>query len=135
MYSFNKVILLGRLTRNPELRISSKGISICNFGIAISRKYRLQDKTEREEVSFIDINCFGKQAEIISKFFHKGNPILLEGYLKLEQWESQNGDKRSKLVVILETFQFIEKLSNIEKKEDIDDNMLSSDNNEENVPF
>lgn len=106
MSNFNKVLLMGRLTRDPELRISSGGLSICKFSIAVGRKFKGQDGEMKEETAFIDVDAFGKQADVISKYFTKGKPIFVEGRLKLDQWESE-GQKRSKLGVVLEGFQFI----------------------------
>lgn len=107
MASYNKVILLGRLTRDPELRVTPNSNSICKFAIAVSHKFKGADGILKEETSFIDIDAFGRQAEIVSKFFSKGKPIFLEGRLRFDQWESQTGEKRSKLTVVLERFEFI----------------------------
>lgn len=107
MSSFNKVLLLGRLTRDPELRVTPNGINICKFSIAVSRKFKASDGSMKEETTFVDIDTFGKQAEVIAKFFSKGKPIFIEGRLKLDQWDSPTGEKRSKLGVVLENFQFI----------------------------
>ena len=107
MSSFNKVILLGRLTRDPELRVTPNGNHICKFSVATSRKFKGSDGVLKEETTFVDIDTFGKQAEVISKYFSKGKPILVEGRLRLDQWESKTGEKRSKLNVVLENFQFI----------------------------
>lgn len=106
MASFNKVILMGNLTRDPELRVTPNGNSICKLGLATSRVYSTRDGERREETTFVDIDAFGKQAEVISKYMRKGRPIMIEGRLKLDQWES-DGQKRSKLGVILENFQFL----------------------------
>jgi single-strand DNA-binding protein len=103
MASFNKVILIGNLTRDPELRVSTSGLSICKFSIAVSRKYK-----DKEETTFVEIDAFGTTADNISKYFTKGKPILVEGRLKLDQWDDkESGKKRSKLGVVLESFQFI----------------------------
>ncbi len=106
MASFNKVILMGNLTRDPELRVTAGGHSICKLGLATSRVYTTKDGERREETTFVDIDAFGKQAEVISKYMRKGRPIMVEGRLKLDQWES-DGQKRSKLSVVLENFQFL----------------------------
>lgn len=107
MASFNKVILLGNLTRDPEVRTTTSGTSICKFGLATSRISRNSDGESREEVVFVDVDAFGKQAELIGRYFTKGRPIFIEGRLRLDQWESQTGEKRSKICVVLESFQFI----------------------------
>lgn len=106
MASFNKVILIGNLTRDPELRVTANGNSICKFGLAVNRVYQTRDGERREETTFIDIDAFGKQAEVISKYMRKGRPLMVEGRLKLDQWES-DGQKRSRLGVVLENFQFL----------------------------
>lgn len=106
MTSFNKVILIGNLTRDPELRVTANGSSICKLGLAVNRVYQTRDGERREETTFIDIDAFGKQAEVISKYMRKGRPLLVEGRLKLDQWES-DGQKRSRLGVVLEGFQFL----------------------------
>ena len=108
MASFNKVILMGNLTRDPELRYTPSGTAIAAFGIATNRRWKDQDGNQKEEVTFIDITAFGKQAEVIGQYFQKGKGIHMEGRLKFDQWDDKNtGQKRSKLGVVLERFEFI----------------------------
>ncbi len=108
MANFNKVILIGNLTRDPDLRVTPSGTSICRFGLAVNRTYTTQDGEKREETTFVDIDSFGKPAEIISKYMAKGRSILVEGRLKLDQWEDKNtGEKRSRMGVVCENFQFL----------------------------
>lgn len=107
MASFNKVILLGNLTRDPETRVTANGNTICKLGMAVSRVYSTRDGERREETTFVDIDAFGKQAEVITKYMRKGRPLMVEGRLKLDQWETSDGQKRSKLGVVLENFQFV----------------------------
>lgn len=109
MPSFNKVILLGNLTRDPETRTTASGHTICKLGMAVSRKYITTSGEQREETTFVDIDAFGKQAEVIQKYLRKGKPLMVEGRLKLDQWEASDGQKRSKLSVALENFQFVGK--------------------------
>lgn len=100
---------MGNLVRDPELRVTPSGLSICRFTIACSRTIR-SEKVEngvREETAFVDVECFGKQAETVSKFFSKGKPIFVEGHLRLNEWQTQAGEKRSKLLVTLENFVFV----------------------------
>ena len=104
---FNKVILMGNLTRDPELRVTQSGFTICKFSVAVSRTFTSQEGNVREETSFIDIDSFGRQAEVIAKFFVKGKPILVEGRLKQEQWETAAAEKRTRLLVVLERFEFV----------------------------
>ncbi len=107
MASFNKVILLGNLTRDPETRVTANGNTICKMGMAVSRVYSTRDGERREETTFVDIDAFGRQAEVITKYMRKGRPLMVEGRLRLDQWETNDGQKRSKLNVVLENFQFV----------------------------
>jgi single-strand DNA-binding protein len=110
MTGFNKVILAGNLTRDPELRYTPSGTAIAKFGLAVNRKWRdAQSNEMREEVTFVDIDAFGKQAETIGQYLKKGRPILIEGRLKLDQWEDkQTQQKKSRLGVVLESFTFLD---------------------------
>jgi single-strand DNA-binding protein len=108
MASFNKVILAGNLTRDPELRYTPKGTAIAKLSLAMNRKWTGEDGQTREEVTYVDIDAFGKQAEVISQYLRKGGGLLAEGRLKLDQWDDkQTGQKRSRLGVVLESFTFI----------------------------
>jgi single-strand DNA-binding protein len=107
MASFNKVILMGNLTRDPELRVTPKGTAVCQIGVAVNQSYKDKDGNAREETTFVDVDVFGRQAEVIAKYLTKGRPILVEGRLKLDSWETKEGEKRSKLKVVLENFQFV----------------------------
>ena len=109
MANFNKVILAGNMTRDPELRYTPKGTAIAKFGLAINRNWTGEDGQKREEVTFVDVDAFGKQAEVIGQYLRKGRPVLVEGRLKLDQWDDkQTGQKRSRLGVILESFSFLD---------------------------
>jgi single-strand DNA-binding protein len=108
MASFNKVILLGNLTRDPELRYTPKGQAVAKIGLAVNRSYKLESGETKEEVTFIDIDAWGKQAELIGQYLRKGHPLFLEGRLRLDQWDDKNtGQKVSKLKDTRESFQFI----------------------------
>ena len=109
MPSFNKVILAGNLTRDPELRYTPKGTAIAKIGLAINRTWKSESGENKEEVTFVDVDAFGRTAEVIGQYLKKGRPILMEGRLRLDQWDDkQTGQKRSKLGVVLESFQFID---------------------------
>lgn len=109
MANFNKVILAGNMTRDPELRYTPKGTAIAKFGLAINRNWTSEDGQKREEVTFVDVDAFGKQAEVIGQYLRKGRPVLVEGRLKLDQWDDkQTGQKRSRLGVVLESFSFLD---------------------------
>jgi single-strand DNA-binding protein len=106
--SYNKVLLMGNLTRDPELRhLPNSNTAVCKFGLAINRRYRTADGEQREEVTFVDCDCFGKTAEMISQYMKKGRPLFVEGHLRLDQWE-KDGVKQSKLKVVVDNFQFID---------------------------
>ena len=108
MSSFNKVILMGNFTRDPELRQTQSGTSVCRFSIAVNRSYNSQDGSTRDETCFVEVDSFGRTAENIAKFFSKGRPILIEGRLRQDSWEDkQTGQKRTKLLVVLERFEFV----------------------------
>lgn len=98
---------MGNLTRDPEMRVTANGHTICKMGLAVSRSYTTREGERREEATFVDVDAFGKQAEVLAKYMRKGRPIMVEGRLKLDQWESNEGQKRSKLGVVLESFQFM----------------------------
>lgn len=107
--NFNKVILAGNLTRDPELRYTPSGKAIAKFGMAINRNWTSETGEKKEEVTFVDIDSFGRQAEVISQYLKKGRGILVEGRLKLDQWDDkQTGQKRSRLGVVLESFSFLD---------------------------
>jgi single-strand DNA-binding protein len=109
MASFNKVILAGNLTRDPELRYTPKGTAVARLGLACNRKWKSETGEMKEEVTFVDIDAFGKQAETIGQYLKKGRPILIEGRLRYETWDDkQSGQKKSKLGVVLESFQFLD---------------------------
>ena len=108
MASFNKVILLGNLTRDPEVRYTPKGSAVCDLGIAINRQYTLDSGEKREEVTYVDVVLWSRLAEIAGEYLKKGRPIFIEGRLQLDTWDDkQSGQKRSKLRVIGETMQLL----------------------------
>ncbi|HWA28689.1 MAG TPA: single-stranded DNA-binding protein [Lacunisphaera sp.] len=108
MANLNKVMLIGNLTRDPELRVTPKGTAICTFSIAVNRKFKDDSGGEREEVTYVDIEAWGKSGENISKYCTKGRPLFVEGRLRLDQWEDKNTkEKRSRMKVVLENFQFL----------------------------
>jgi single-strand DNA-binding protein len=108
MASFNKVILIGNLTRDPELRYTPKGTAVAKLGLAVNRQWKTDSGEAREEVTFIDIDAFGRSAEVIGQYCKKGKPLMIEGRLKYDTWDDkQTNQKRSKLSVVLESFQFL----------------------------
>jgi single-strand DNA-binding protein len=108
MSSYNKVILMGNLTRDPELRYTQSNMAICKFGLAVNRRFKDSASGEwREEPTFVDVTIFGKRGEAFAKFHSKGKPAFVEGELRFDTWEDQNGQKRSKLYVVAESFEFV----------------------------
>jgi len=105
MSNFNKVLLLGRLTRDPELRYTPQGTPVVDLGLAVNREYTVGTE-RRKETTFVDVTLWKRQAEVVSQYLKKGAPIFIEGRLSLDSWE-QDGQKRSKLRVVGENFQFI----------------------------
>jgi single-strand DNA-binding protein len=107
MANVNVVILVGNITRDPDLKYLPSGSPVCELGLAINRKWTSSDGQAKEEVTFVDCTAFAKTAELIAKFFKKGDPIMVEGRLKLDQWQAQDGSNRSKLRVIVDKFHFM----------------------------
>ncbi len=107
MANFNKVILLGNLTRDPQLSYLPSQTPVVEFGLATNRKWTAQDGSQRDETCFVDCRCFGRQAETINKYCSKGRPLLVEGHLTFDSWQAQDGSKRSKLRVTVERFTFV----------------------------
>jgi len=107
MANFNKVILAGNLTRDPQLSYLPSQTAVVNFGLAINRQWKGQDGQMKQEVCFVDCRSFGKPAETINKYCKKGKPLLVEGRLTFDSWTGKDGVKKSKLYVTAETFQFL----------------------------
>src|ERR1044072_861770 len=108
MASFNKVILLGNLTRDPEVRYTPKGSAVCDLGIAVTRSYTLDSGEKREEVTYVDVTLWARLAEIAGEYLKKGRPVFIEGRLQLDTWDDkQSGQKRSKLKVVGEGLQLL----------------------------
>jgi single-strand DNA-binding protein len=106
MANFNKVILMGNLTRDVELRHTQGGMAIAKLGMAINRKWT-QNGEQKESTCFVDLTAFGRQAEVLGQYVGKGSPLFVEGRLEYSTWESQEGGKRSKLEVVIDNFQFV----------------------------
>src|SRR5687767_14245042 len=108
MANYNKIILVGNLTRDPQLRYLPSQMPVVDFGLAVNHKYRTKAGEDREEVCFIDCSAFGRGAEVINQYCQKGKQILVEGRLKFDTWEDkQGGGKRSKHSVFVDNFQFL----------------------------
>ena len=107
MANYNKVMLMGNLTRDPQLSYTPSQTAVVDFGLAVNRKWKGQDGSQREETCFVDCTSFGRQAETINKYLSKGRPVFVEGRLTYDSWTGQDGTKRSKLKVTVENFQFL----------------------------
>lgn len=107
MANLNKVMLIGNLTRDPDLKFTAGNQAVCELGLAVNRRYKTKDGEEREDTTFVDCEAWGKQAEVLKQYLTKGRPLFIEGRLKLDQWEDKDGQKRSKMRVVIENFQFL----------------------------
>ncbi|MFP4055902.1 MAG: single-stranded DNA-binding protein [Candidatus Brocadiia bacterium] len=141
MPNYNRVILMGNLTRDPELRYTPSGTAVADFGLAMNRRFRANNE-RREETTFVDVTAWGRTAEIINEYFCKGRPIFLEGRLTLDEWTSQDGQQRRKLKVVLENFQFItprgqggERRSQRPQRQDAQSAPQENQDSEESEPF
>jgi single-strand DNA-binding protein len=106
--SFNRVMLMGNLTRDPQLKYLPSQTAVVEFGLATNRKFKTANGEDREEVCFVDCTAFGRQAEVINQYCQKGRPLFIEGHLKFDSWEDkQGGGKRSKLSVVIDGFQLL----------------------------
>lgn len=108
MANYNKVILMGNLTRDVELRVTPNNHPVANFGIATNRRYKDRDGNLQEETTFVDCEAWGRTAEVMNEYLAKGRPVFIEGRLKLNQWQDDQGNNRSKLRVVVENFQFVD---------------------------
>ena len=108
MANYNRVILMGNLTRDPELRYLPSNMPVVGIGLAVNERWKNKQSGEWEErANFIDCEAFGRTAEVINQYFSKGRPIMIEGKLRLDQWQSQDGQNRSKLKVVIDSFEFV----------------------------
>ncbi len=107
MPNYNKVILMGNLTRDPELRYTPSGQAVTDISLAINRRTKTPEGERKDSVTYVEVTAWGKQAELINEYFSKGQPIFVEGRLSLDQWTSQDGQRRSKLRVVMERMEFL----------------------------
>jgi single-strand DNA-binding protein len=108
MASYNKVLLMGNLTRDVELKQTAGNQSVAEIGLAVNRRFKDRDGNDREETTFVDCEAWGRTAEVMAQYLAKGRPVFIEGRLKLDSWQDQSGNKRSKMRVVVEGFQFID---------------------------
>ncbi|MFA5688995.1 MAG: single-stranded DNA-binding protein [Kiritimatiellales bacterium] len=128
----NRVILKGNLTRDPEIRRTQDGTAVCEIGLAVNEKFKNKAGEVKDRVLFIDVNFWGKRAECIEQYFEKGSPVIVEGKLQLDQWENDKGEKRSKITVRGENFDFCERSKN---KPAPDDGDIPAPVSDDDIPF
>jgi len=108
MASFNKVILIGNLTRDPELKHLPKGTAVCGISMAVNRRWKNEAGEDKEDVYFADCRSFGKQAEVLAQYVKKGHPLMIEGRLSRDEWDDKKtGEKKSATRIVIEQFQFL----------------------------
>ena len=130
MAFYNHVTMMGNLTKDPELRYVPSGAAVCNFGLAINSAYTDGNGEKQEEVTFIDVVCWNKLAEAVAEYLHKGSPAFIDGRLKQNSWETEDGQKRYKHEIVARSVQF---LSNGKPGKDEDEG--DDDGNDDDVPF
>lgn len=108
MATLNRVLLIGNLTRDPELRYTQGGQAVAEFGLAVNREFKAESGERKEEVCFVDCLAWAKQAEVIHRYLKKGRPVFLEGRLQYDTWEAKTGEKRAKHRVVVERFEFLD---------------------------
>lgn len=143
MANLNKVLLIGRLTRDPELRYTPSGTPLCEFGLAVNRFFKGKDGARQEETTFVDVTAWSRTAELANQYLKKGRQAFVEGYLKLDQWTTPEGQKRSKLSVVADSLQFLggdrEQSNEPDPRDEPQRQQASSDDltggNERDVPF
>jgi single-strand DNA-binding protein len=135
MANYNRALLMGNLTRDPELRYIPNGSAVTNLRLAVNRTYKNQSGEIKEEVTYVNIVVWGKQAENCAEYLSKGSPIFVEGRLQSRQWETEDGQKRSVLEVVADRVQFLErKKSGISNDHDLSPKMSSDKPADQTVP-
>jgi len=133
MANFNKVLLIGNLTRDPAMSYMPNQTAVVDFGLATNRQWKNKDGSKREEACFVDCRAFGVAGENINKYLNKGDPVFIEGRLQFDQWTAQDGTKRSKHRVTVESFQFLGKGDRDEAKPDQD--VQEPPRTDDDIPF
>ncbi len=138
MSNFNKVLLMGNLTRDPQLSYTPSQTAVVDFGLAVNRRWTSRDGDKKEETCFVDCRAFGRTAENINKYMSKGRPLFVEGRLTFDSWTAQDGTKRSKHRVTVENFQFLPGTSGPGAREHDQDNADTAgqmEHNADDIPF
>jgi single-strand DNA-binding protein len=108
MPDYNKVLLMGRLTRDIELKYTPSNMAVAKIGLAVNHRFKSKEGEQKEETTFVECDAWGRTAEVMSQYLSKGKPVFVEGRLKLDQWKDKDGSNRSMLKVVIENFQFID---------------------------
>jgi single-strand DNA-binding protein len=137
MASFNKCILLGNLTRDPEMRYTPSGTAVADIGLAVNEQYKNKAGETVDETVFVDVVVWGRQAETANEYLSKGSSVLIEGKLQLDQWENQQGEKRSKMRVRADRVQFLttKKQSTGTRPQSVTDNPPNDPAEDDDIPF
>jgi single-strand DNA-binding protein len=132
--SYNKVIVMGNLTRDPELRYIASGTAVCDLGLAINDKRKVGDKWE-EETTFIDVTCWARTAEVCAEYLKKGSQVLIDGKLKMENWQNKEGNKRSKIKIVCNEM----RMTSNKKNSDVESTNTEADeptvSTDDDIPF
>ncbi len=136
MPSYNKVILMGHLTRDPETRITPSGMSICKIGLAVNHDYKAADGTKKQDVVFIDCDAFGRTAEVMQKYLAKGRACFVEGRLKLDQWDDkETGQKRSRIGLVVDNLKLLGSMEDSVPSQPSSARKRSASSETDDVPF
>ena len=134
MSNFNKILLMGNLTRDPQLSYLPSQTAVVDFGLAVNRRWTGQDGSQRNDTCFVDCRMFGRRAEVINKYCKKGNPLFVEGRLTFDSWTAQDGTKRSKHRITVENFEFIGGGSGAAGAGNVERNAVSYDKSDSQSP-
>ena len=135
MASYNKVLIMGNLTRDPELKQTPNNQSVAQIGIAMNRKFKDREGNMREETTFVDCEAWGRTAEVMAQYLSKGKPVFVDGRLKLDQWQDKDGNNRSKLKVVIEKFEFIDSKGNQSSTPPAQQEVTTAPPADDDIPF
>ena len=135
MANYNKVLLMGNLTRDPELKRTATDMAVAQVSIAVNRRYKDKTGEQREETTYVDCEAWGRTAETMAKYLSKGRPVFVEGRLKLDQWQDKDGNNRSKLKIVIENFQFVDSRGNQSSTPPTETAAATAPPTDDDIPF
>jgi single-strand DNA-binding protein len=135
MANYNKVLLMGNLTRDPELKRTSSDMAVAQVSIAVNRQYKDRNGEQVKETTFVDCEAWGRTAEVMAQYLSKGKPVFVEGRLKLDQWQDKDGNNRSKLKVVIEKFEFIDSKGNQSSTPPAQQEVTTAPPADDDIPF